>query len=821
MRRLAILLLCLACAFAPARARSFPGTLDTASVRRVADAVASWQMDHYPEVKYKSWEWTVGALYRGLYEWAELQDDGRIFAFLKNIGDTTAWACGPRAYHADDICVGQTFIKMAQRYGDPAMMQPTLDKASWVVAHPSSAPLSFADKKGRSERWSWCDALFMAAPVYAQLYGCTGDRAFLDFLDKEYKTAVDSLFYAPAGLFFRDCLRIPKREKNGQQQFWGRGNGWVFAGLGLIIDALPKGCESRKFYIDIFKKMARAVAETQGADGSWRASLLCPEFMPDAENSASAFFCYGLAWGLRNGYLPRREYADILRKGWDALTGYVSEDGLLGYVQPMGAAPGGRLGPQVTEVYGVGAFLLAASEVWRICEEGKAEGLLSGKQLDGYKGIWFNLGQESPYGFKYSGGLGTYTVKHNPMGVYAPEVDRTYFVYGGTTGKDETHLLCMIGCYDHKTRKVQRPVCVFDKEGVSDPHDNPALQIDKDGYLWVFVSGRASGRLGHLYRSEEPYDIHRWRHIRSWIMTYPQPLYSPEHGFLLNYTRYDGVRRLYWSTSPDGTVWSPYRGMADIRGGSEKQSGHYEVTGYDPAHDKLFVTFNRHIGGNCDLRTNIYFLQSTDWGKTWTTADGTEVKVPVQDRDDISRILDAESQKKNIYIKDVNYDAEGNPVILYVSSGGAAPGPANDPRTWSVAWWNGRNWIFRDITTSHHNYDSGSIYVEGKTWTVIGPTEDGPQFWGAGGEVALWRSTNQGRSWKKVADLTSESPYNMGYCRRPYRAAPGFWCWWADGNPDRQTKSTLYFCTKDGDVFVLPYEKMKHEWERPLPYKRK
>ena len=118
----------------------------------------------------------------------------------------------------------------------------------------------------------------------------------------------------------------------------------------------------------------------------------------------------------------------------------------------------------------------------------------SGTQVDGYRGIWFTLGQVTEYGDKYSGGLGTYTAKHQPLAIYAPEAEKTFFVYGGTTGPDERHLLCMIGSYDHRDSTVSRPTVVYDKQGVDDPHDNPSLLIDPEGYLWVFISGRNTRR---------------------------------------------------------------------------------------------------------------------------------------------------------------------------------------------------------------------------------------------------------------------------------------------------------------------------------------
>jgi len=121
---------------------------------------------------------------------------------------------------------------------------------------------------------------------------------------------------------------------------------------------------------------------------------------------------------------------------------------------------------------------------------------MDNQKIDGYRGIWFELNQKYPYGDKYSGGLGTYTADHIPMAVYCKDVNKTFFVYGGTTDSTERHLLCMAGSYDHKTGKVAKPTVVCDKMGVIDPHDNPVIQVDDKGYIWIFVSGRARIRPG-------------------------------------------------------------------------------------------------------------------------------------------------------------------------------------------------------------------------------------------------------------------------------------------------------------------------------------
>ena len=274
------------------------------------------------------------------------------------------------------------------------------------------------------------------------------------------------------------------------------------------------------------------------------------------------------------------------------------------------------------------AALLLICTVWGAgAQERKS---MDNQTIDGYRGIWFTIGQaRSGYGDKYSGGLGTYTMKHIPMAVYSPEADKTFFVYGGTPSEEHKYLLCMVGCYDHKTGMLRRPVVVYDKgvAGVGDPHDDPTIQLDKEGYVWVFVAGRANKRPGIRYRSTKPYDISEFEYVNESIMAYPQVHYHPEKGFFLFFTRYDGVRRLFYQSSTDGIRWTDYRQIASIIDEGETKSGHYQFTNL--CGDKLMCCFNRHINGNVDTRTNIYYIQSEDWGRTWTTIDGKPIELPI------------------------------------------------------------------------------------------------------------------------------------------------------------------------------------------------
>lgn len=430
---------------------------------------------------------------------------------------------------------------------------------------------------------------------------------------------------------------------------------------------------------------------------------------------------------------------------------------------------------------------------------GKSEIETPVRRIDGYRGIWFDLGQRSESGSKYSGGLGTYTAKHIPLAVYAAPVQKTFFVYGGTTREDERHLLAMVSFYDHRTKQVPKPVVVHDKQGVDDPHDNPSIQIDQEGRLWVFVSGRGRKRPGHIYRSRLPYDIDSFEHLCEREFTYPQPWRLDKHGFVFLFTKYTGVRELYWSVSDaNGGNWTEDRKLAGM-------GGHYQVS--NEKDGRVITAFNMHPKGNVDERTNLYFVQTDDRGRTWRTASGEVVETPLINPACSALVRDYRSEKRLVYMKDVGFDAKGSPVILYVTSASHQPGPAGAPRTWTIAHWSGTAWNFREVTASTHNYDMGSLYIEADgVWRIIAPTEKGPQEYGSGGEIAVWLSRDEGRTWKKTRQVTRNSAFNHGYVRRPVNAQSDFYGFWVDGNSDVLSKSHLYFTSKAGDqVWRLPY----------------
>jgi hypothetical protein len=417
---------------------------------------------------------------------------------------------------------------------------------------------------------------------------------------------------------------------------------------------------------------------------------------------------------------------------------------------------------------------------------------------NGYRGIWFTLGQKSEFGDKYSGGLGTYTANHVPMAIYSPQAKKTFFVYGGAK-QGKCYLLAMASYYDHERHIVPQPTIVHDKGGVDDPHDNPSLCIDEEGYLWVFVSGRGRVRPGFIYRSVQPYSTEAFELRSEREMTYPQPRWIEGRGFLHLFTKYTKGRELYWSTSPDGKSWTPDQKFAGM-------GGHYQTS--HQRGNRVFTAFNMHPGGNVDKRTNLYYLQTDDLGQTWRNALGEPVSVPLTQTLNPALVRHYQAEKRLVYIHDLDLDRHGRPVILYITSADFRPGPSGDPRWWTIARATPDGWQYSEVTRANHNYTTGSLYLEDDAaWRIVGPTEPGPQPVGSGAEVAVWISRDQGKTWAKDRDVTAGSPFNHNYVRRPVNAHPDFYAFWADGDPDQLTPSHLYFANRTGDrVWRLPYD---------------
>jgi rhamnogalacturonyl hydrolase YesR len=360
--------------FSPAsRAADLEPAAISAALKRSAD----WQLANPSGTEIR--DWIIAPFYDGLLRTALATGDAKYLAAVIRAGQQAGWMPSNRPYHADDHAVGHAWLDI--HLMDPSRkerLDPMRDRLSHVIAHPVTEQLAHGSKpktKGVtvSDRWTWCDALYMAPPTLARLFAATGDRKYLEFLDREFQFTYDHLYDREEKLFFRDATFFEKKTPNGKKTFWSRGNGWVYGGLALMLEHLPKDHPKRGFYETLFKEMTTAILAAQQPDGLWHPSLLDPQEIAVGETSGSGFFTFGLAWGVNHGLLDRATHLPAITRAWTALMTRVKPDGLVGYVQPVGAAPD-HLEAASTQDYGTGAFLLAGSEILRLLGTKPADG---------------------------------------------------------------------------------------------------------------------------------------------------------------------------------------------------------------------------------------------------------------------------------------------------------------------------------------------------------------------------------------------------------------------------------------------------------------
>jgi unsaturated rhamnogalacturonyl hydrolase len=355
----------LALALPMAVAASPNQVLTPADVLSIMQRVADWQLAH-PSL-HPTTDWTQAAGDAGMMALAGISSDPKYRDALLAMGEANGWKPGPRSYHADDLAIGQAYAALYFLYRDPKMIAPLRSRLDAIVsAPPNVESLDFHQPYDQaSQVWSWCDSLFMAPPVWMQLFAATGDERYLDFALKNWWRTTDYLYDPSEHLYFRDSTYFDRRETNGKKLFWSRGNGWVMAGLVRVLQLLPANHPSRARFERLFQEMAETIVGRQQPDGMWRSSLLDPDSYPLKESSGSGFYAYALAWGVNQGLLDGPKFKLVIRKAWTALVESVNAEGKLTHVQPIGSDPK-SFADDSTEVYGVGAFLLAGSEVYRM-----------------------------------------------------------------------------------------------------------------------------------------------------------------------------------------------------------------------------------------------------------------------------------------------------------------------------------------------------------------------------------------------------------------------------------------------------------------------
>ena len=373
MKRTTLLLLSLMilATSASARARKKrPEPNPPSTVEIITKVNDYWQQHHSPKVRSF---WDEAAYHTGNMEAYRLLGVARWLAYSDEWARHNKWQ-GARekdpskwkyktygegqdyALFGDwQICF-QTYLDMYEMNPDPYKIARAIEVMDYEVRQP------------QNDFWWWADALYMVMPVMTKLYKATGEVKYLDKLYDNFKWSDELMYDKDEQLYYRDAKYIYPKVKtacNDGKSFWARGDGWVLAGLAKVLSDMPEDYQHRDFFLQRFRELAEGVARVQRPGGYWSRSMLCEDDAPGPETSGTAFFTYGMLWGVNHGLLDRETYVPVIEKAWKYLTTVaLQEDGSVGFVQPIGEKPDPTktVDAHSQAIFGVGAFLLAACE---------------------------------------------------------------------------------------------------------------------------------------------------------------------------------------------------------------------------------------------------------------------------------------------------------------------------------------------------------------------------------------------------------------------------------------------------------------------------
>jgi unsaturated rhamnogalacturonyl hydrolase len=324
-----------------------------AAMKKVADWQVAVAESHFNK------QWTFAALYDGLLAASKTTGDPKYRDAVLHFSERSDWTLlNNRFPHADDQALGQAYLDLYREDKKPERLADTKAVLDRLIVRPDDP-----DKL----LWWWCDALFMSSPVLLRMYEITNDRKYLDYMDHEWWLTSASLYNQENHLYFRDSRYFTQKQTNGKPIFWSRGNGWVMGALVNVLRIMPADYPSRPKYVAQFREMAAQIAAMQSPDGLWRSGLLDPDAYDLPEVSGSAFFTFGIAYGINEKILDRKTYLPVIERSWKGILAHVYADGRLGSIQPIDGQPG-KFKPSASYVYGVGGFLLAGSELHRLAE---------------------------------------------------------------------------------------------------------------------------------------------------------------------------------------------------------------------------------------------------------------------------------------------------------------------------------------------------------------------------------------------------------------------------------------------------------------------
>lgn len=695
-----------------------------------SEALADWQLAHLdtshvttqPDDQMAQSGWVYAVFYAGLTALADASPAPRFGDAIVAAGERQHWGLERRPFHADDYAIGQSWIWAYQHKPDAARIAATRARFDAIIAANPQDSLTYGSnpppfvESACQRRWCWADSLFMAAPAFAGLTAATGDTRYRDFADREFWATTDFLFDKQECLFFRDSRYFTQRGPHGEKVFWSRGNGWVYAALARLLEILPPDYPSRPRYVALFRQMSARLIDLQKPDGYWPVSLLGPTAGTPPETSGTAFFTYGLAYGVRTGLLTDPRYRQAAMHGWAALELAIQPDGRLGWVQQIGVGPD-KVKASDTQIFGVGAFLLAGSEMYRLgLEDARAATVQMHPVGQGYAYNNVNTVSMARDALISSGGY-QFAFFYGPASAGQVPLMIARRPLPEKAGKD-SHTRKKTSRSHRNTgwQVVASPFSVpdvFSNSGARDDHNLIAAGIDAKGFLhlaWgmhnipLNYAVSAKPVLGHRFGVKQKLTLLRRTMLgrNEEEVTYPEFFHAPDGALMFAYrdggagggsgngnefiNRYD-AKAGHWLR-----VANP---MVD--GIASSMNAYLNSFAYDRK-GALFASWTLRETPDWQSNHDLFVARSEDGGKNWIAADGIALGPTITRQSAMAhaRILALPQGSSLINQTAMTIAADGTPLI----ASWWAPDAASDNhrREYMLVWPQDRVWQASPIT---------------------------------------------------------------------------------------------------------------------------
>ncbi len=668
-------------------AYSYDQQVITDVIKRVAD---------YQIAKYGAnipiQDWLVGTFYSSFVAAYNATGDKWYYDQAYKWSKDSKWDV-KKILNADDLCPAQTYLDLYFVNKERSIYKGIDKRLKEYFTRTEILPgeIHSYDKKSKPftgrNIWSWCDALYMAPPVYARMGAATGDERYFEMLHRLYWDTVDFLYSPEDKLFFRnnksqnEKLRTP----NNKRVFWGRGNGWVIGGLARVLEYLPKSDAMYNKYLELFQDLSYSVASYQMEDGMWRSCINDPEWYPLKETSGSAFYVYAIAKGVNDGLLPRDYFMPVILKGWSGLLSCVTPEGKLGYSQIVAGSPH-EVRPEDNKDYATGAFILAAAEMLKLkpAEElAKIEARKFSPRLVAKDGAWTWYNDER-------------VIFHNNI-FYASYVKRN-----GDVAFTAYSIEKWASCHAQKES-------ILSTWRESDDHDNAAFIPLKNGN--VLAAYATHGKTKSSFMRE--IKAGRWKECEmTQEMEYPiesglkgityQNLHrlSSEGDRIYNFTRGINFNPTMTYSDDDGKSWSdPIQIIVAGTNSNRRPYVKYVSNGVDRI--DLFYT----DGHPRNVKTNSVYHLYYSKGSIYKS-DGKLIRsieqiksIPLKVTDG-TRIFDGSTEHGRGWVYDLEYDAKGQPYGAFAAAPSGDIG--SDMRYW-IAKFDGSQWSTEQIAYAGSN----------------------------------------------------------------------------------------------------------------------